>query len=247
MNKIEEAAKTIANAKSLCVFTGAGISRESGIPTFRGSVDSVYEKYDPASLELSYYKQHTEKAWPVVNEVFYKFFKEANPNPAHTTLVKWENEGRVKGIITQNIDSLHQIAGSKHVIEFHGGKGNFVCLKCDKKYPTESLKLTNEVPRCSCGGVLKPGFIFFGEGIPTDAYSESFELAEKCDVMLVIGTTGEVQPAAYLPIVAKQHKAVIIEVNPQKSTYTDNVTDIYIDMKAGEALPLIDNEIQKIR
>ena len=245
MDKIEESAKLIANAKCLCVFTGAGVSKESGIPTFRGSEDSVYENYDQSMLELNTYIHRPEKAWPVVNKVFYKFFKDAQPNAAHKTLAKWEKEGLVKAVITQNIDSLHQAAGNKHVIEFHGGKGHFVCLKCGKKYPTASLQLTNQVPHCECGGVLKPGFIFFGEGIPEDAYTESFDLAGKCDVMLVIGTTGEVQPAAYLPHVAKQHGAKIIEVNPQKSAYTDRITDIYLDMGAVEAITKIDEEIQK--
>lgn len=247
MTKIEEAAKAIANAKFLCVFTGAGVSKESGIPTFRGSEDSVYENYDQSMLELNTYIRRTEEAWPVVNKVFYKFFTEAQPNAAHKTLAKWETEGILKGLITQNIDSLHQAAGNTHVIEFHGGKGHFVCLKCGKKYPTASLKLTDEVPRCECGGALKPGFIFFGEGIPTDAYNESFDLAGQCDVMLVIGTTGQVQPAAYLPHVAKQHGATIIEVNPQASAYTNSITDIYLGMGAVDALTQIDSEIQKLK
>ncbi len=247
MKQIEEVAKAIANAKFVCVFTGAGVSKESGIPTFRGSEDSVYETYDQKMLELNTYIHRTEEAWLVVNKVFYKFFKEAEPNEAHKIIAKWEHENIVKAVITQNIDSLHQSAGNKNVVEFHGGKSHFVCLKCGKKHQTSSLNLTDEVPRCECEGILKPGFIFFGEGIPEDAYHDSFEYAEKCDVMLIIGTSGEVQPAAYIPHVAKQNGATIIEINPKASAYTNRITDIYLEMGAVEAMTKIDNEIQKLK
>ncbi|MCF0206449.1 MAG: RNA polymerase subunit sigma, partial [Bacteroidales bacterium] len=168
------------------------------------------------------------------------------PNDAHKVLAKWENAGLLKGIVTQNIDFLHQTAGSRRVVEFHGSKGHFECMNCGKKYPTSSLTLTDAVPRCECGGVLKPGFVFFGEGIPEDAYNESFGMAEKCDVMIVIGTTGEVQPASYIPHMAKKNGAVIIEVNPKPSAFTNCITDVFVDTGAVEALTKIDCELQKL-
>lgn len=246
MSNISEAAKLIKNSRYLLIFTGAGVSKESGIPTFRGSEDSVYQQYDQSMLELNTYTRYPEKAWPIVNEVFYNFFKLAEPNTAHKIIAKWEKLGIVKSVVTQNIDSLHQAAGNKNVVEFHGGKGHFICLKCGKLYATKDLTLTDDVPRCDCGGVLKPGFIFFGEGIPEDAYNQSINASEKADVVLIIGTTGEVQPAASIPYLAKRNGAKIIEINPQKSAFTNSITDIYLQMGAVEAMTKLDKEIENI-
>ena len=238
-------AELISKAKYPIAFTGAGISVESGIPPFRGQ-GGLWNKYDPEFLTLSTFHRQPEKSWAIIKEIFYDHWGEAAPNPAHYALAELEKMGMMKAIITMNIDNLHQKAGSSKVIEYHGTIGRMICEKCHKTYPTETVNLDKIPPRCSCGAVLKPDFIFFGEGIPNDAFNESLYLAQKTDLMLVIGTTGEVMPACHVPIIAAESGATIIEINPSESTYTHSTTDIYIPQKAGIALAEIAKEVKKI-
>lgn len=239
---ILKAIQVIKNAKHLIAFTGAGISVESGIPPFRGE-GGLWSKYDPHILDLQTFYSRTKECWTTIKEIFYEYWGTSSPNAAHSGLAKLEEKGILKAVVTMNIDNLHQKAGSRKVIEFHGTLDKMVCIKCGKKYPSRKVSLDTLPPKCSCGGVLKPDFIFFGEGIPEQAYKESFELAAKSDVVLVVGTTGEVAPASYIPNIAKQHGAKIIEINPKKSAYTDSITDIFIQEKAGTALNTIIKEI----
>lgn len=242
MNSLNDAAKHIKSAHFLTAFTGAGISKESGIPVFRGG-DGVYSQYDHSLLEIKNYNRRTEESWKAVKAIFYDFFSTAKPNAAHLVLAEWEKTGLLKYIITQNIDNLHQDGGSKNVIEYHGTKDNFVCLNCGKTYRLKDLTLTESPPFCSdCNGLLKPDFVFFGEAIPEKAARLSYDVANKSDVHLIIGTTGEVQPASYIPHYAKKSGATIIEINPEESRFTNSITDIYIKMKAAEAL----TELNKI-
>lgn len=239
-NKIQEVADLLSKSKYAVTFTGAGISVESGIPPFRGE-DGIYNKYDPAALDIDYFYSNTAKSWAVIKEIFYDIFEKKLPNSGHHTLAKWESEGLIKALITQNIDNLHQEAGSSNIFEFHGNSGRFVCLKCNSTFETKNIKMTTEPPKCSkCGGLLKPDFIFFGEGIPHEAYNKSIQAAQNCDLMFIIGSSGEVSPANSLPIIAKDHGAKIIEINKEKSLYTDKISDIVILGKAGEILPKID-------
>ena len=238
-------AELISKAKFPIAFTGAGISVESGIPPFRGQ-GGLWNKYDPGFLTLSTFHRQPEKSWAIIKEIFYDHWGEADPNPAHYALADLEKLGKMKSIITMNIDILHQKAGSTKVIEYHGTIGRMICEKCHKTYPTETVSLDKIPPRCSCGAVLKPDFIFFEEGIPHNAFNESMDLAQQTDLMLVIGTTGEVMPACHVPIIAKQSGATIIEINPSESTYTYSTTDIYIQQKAGIALAEIAKEVKKI-
>ncbi len=236
MDNLNLTADIIRGAKHLTAFTGAGISKESGIPVFRGE-DGVYTKYDHSLLEIQTYKSKTDESWEAVKNIFYDTFKTANPNDAHKVLSIWEQRGLLKHVITQNIDNLHRQAGNKNVIEYHGNKEYFVCLKCNEIYSTKNLELTNKPPLCKkCGNLLKPDFVFFGEPIPSEAARLSHEVAKKSDVHIIIGTTGEVQPASYIPVYAKKAGAIIIEINPQKSRFTDSITDIFIEMGASEAL-----------
>jgi NAD-dependent deacetylase len=241
-NNISKVAGIIRNTKNLIAFTGAGISVESGIPSFRGE-GGLWSKYDPHILDLDTFYSRTKECWVKIKEIFYDYWGKSDPNPAHYALAKLEEKGFLKGIVTMNIDNLHQKAGSKKVIEFHGTLDKMVCIQCGRKYATSGVKLDVLPPKCSCGGVLKPDFIFFGEGIPEDAYRESFALAKKADAVLVIGTTGEVTPASYIPAIAKQSGAKIIEINPKASAYTNGTTDVFIQEKAGKALTAIVNEI----
>lgn len=245
MDNLEKAAAKIRNAGFLTAFTGAGISKESGIPVFRGG-DGVYSQYDHSLLEIRNYKSRTEESWKAVKAIFYDFFDIAKPNQAHIILAKWEKAGLLKHIITQNIDNLHQSGGSVNVVEYHGTKDNFVCLECGECYRLDKIHLTSDPPYCEkCGGLLKPDFVFFGEPIPEKASGLSHVLARKSDVHLIIGTTGEVQPASYIPYYAKKAGAVIIEINPEKSRFTDSVTDIYIGMKAVDAMRELDRIINE--
>ncbi len=238
-----QAAKKIKEAKHCVVFTGAGISTESGIPPFRGE-KGLWNKYDPEVLELSYFKHNTQASWDVIKKIFYNYFGKSTPNPAHTILAKWEQEGLVKTVITQNIDNLHTEAGSKKVLEFHGTSGSFVCMGCGKTVPTSEIELTEKAPVCDdCGHLMKPNFIFFGERIPEPAGSQSFSEAKKADVCIVIGSTGEVIPASWIPREAKRHGAYIIEINIGTTTFTSQITDLYIESKASEALTEIDKRI----
>ncbi len=233
---LKKSTNTILNAKHITAFTGAGISVESGIPSYRGK-DGLWTKYDTKVLELNYFHENPKDAWNVIREIFYEYFGKAKPNPAHLALAKMEKKGNLKAIITQNIDNLHYEAGNKTVFEFHGNSKVLLCTKCAKKYKVEQIDLNKLPPKCdSCGGLLKPDFIFFGEGIPQDAYKNSFAEADKADVFILIGVTGLVQPAASIPVKAKQNGAVIIEINPQRTAYTESITDIFLQGKAGEVM-----------
>ncbi len=233
---LDKAAEWIGKAKHLVAFTGAGASVESGIPPFRGP-DGLWSKYDPSVLEIHRFMSKPEDCWPAIKEIFYDFLGQAKPNPAHTVLAEWERRGLLKSVITQNIDNLHQDAGSQTVREFHGTCGRLSCTRCDSHVKPLPERLATLPPRCEiCGAVLKPDFIFFGEAIPERAATDSFDDARACDVMVIIGTTGEVQPANQLPYVAKDAGARIIEINPERSLYTRGVTDLHLQGKAGEVM-----------
>ena len=234
--QIIQAADLIRNAKRLVAFTGAGISVESGIPPFRGP-EGLWSRYNPQVLDLTFFQQHPEDSWKVIKEIFYDFFGKARPNPGHLALAELESAGILKGIITQNIDNLHQEAGSRDVVEFHGSSRRLSCISCSVNLAFQEEMIVELPPLCpDCGGLLKPDFIFFGEGIPPRAYQRCEEEAEKADVWLVVGTTGEIMPASMFPIEAQRKGAAIIEVNLQPSNYTSSITDIFLQGKAGVVL-----------
>ena len=231
---MQEIINLIKKAKCLTAFTGAGISVESGIPPFRGA-GGLWEKYDPKYIEIEFFYSHPKESWAEMKKIFFNSMGVAQPNIAHKTLAKLEELGFLKGIITQNIDNLHQKAGNKKVLEYHGTIDTLVCTKCYKRYKTKDADLSVDLPKCSCGGILKPDFVFYGEGINPQIYQESLELVLQSDVMFVVGTSGEVMPACSLPMVAKQQNgAVIIEVNTLPSAYTNGISDYFFEQKAGD-------------
>jgi len=233
---MNQAADLIRNAKRLVAFTGAGISVESGIPPFRGP-EGLWSRYDPQVLDLTYFQHHPEDSWKVIKEIFYDFFGKARPNPGHLALAELERAGILKGIITQNIDNLHQEAGSRDVVEFHGTSRRLSCLSCSRILEFQDDMLDALPPVCpGCSGLLKPDFIFFGEGIPPRAYQRSDEETQNADVWLVVGTTGEIMPASMFPIEAHRNGAAIIEVNLHPSNYTSSITDIFLQGEAGVVL-----------
>ncbi len=243
MEMIKKVAELVKRSKCCIAFSGAGISVESGIPPFRGEA-GIWNRYDPQLLDLDYFYSQPAKSWEAIREIFYDFFTEAKPNDAHNVLALLEQRGILKAVITQNIDNLHYEAGSKEVYEFHGNSQKLKCLECNAIYEAKQVDLIDIPPKCEkCGGLLKPDFIFFGEGIPPQAYQKSFEAARKADLVLVIGSTGEVMPACNVPYEAKRNGAIIVEINPDQSNFTYQITDYHIKMKAGDAMKAIYEEL----
>jgi NAD-dependent deacetylase len=243
-NNLNKAAELIKKSKHAIAFTGAGISVESGIPPFRGE-GGIWGKYNPEILDINYFRSNLEKSWSKIREIFYEYIQNTQANPAHLFLAELEKKSILKAVITQNIDGLHQKAGSKNVLEFHGTAREMVCMTCGKKIQSKFVNMEKLPPKCSfCStGVLKPDFIFFGEGIPPEAYQKSFEHANLADLVIVIGASGEVVPAALIPEVAKKHGAKIIEINLQASKFTDTISDIFLAGKASEILRKIVEKI----
>ncbi len=240
------AAEAIRNSKCTIALTGAGISVESGIPDFRSS-GGLWEKYDPsiyASIES--FRRKPEMVWDMLFEMV-DIMENARPNPAHLALARLEQLGYLECVITQNIDNLHTDAGNRNVIEYHGNASRLECISCGRIFEKPvRRKGALEIPRCAdCGTVLKPTVIFFEEMIPYEAMTESGRLAGRADVVLVVGTSAIVYPAAGIPIQAKQNNATIIEFDVQPTALTGQVTDIFIQGRAGTTLPKLLEQLEK--
>ena len=246
MNDYAQAARLIQNAAHLTAFTGAGISVESGIPPFRGE-NGLWTKYDPIFLDIRYFQAKPLESWQLIKEIFYDFFGTARPNAAHYALAELEKRGLLHAIITQNIDNLHQEAGSSEVYEFHGTSRELICPNCGRKTPAARVDFNLLPPLCPfCSEILKPDFVFFGEGIPEPAFSNSLREAETADLFLLIGTTGEIMPASQIPVLAKQKGATIIEINIAPSNYTSSISDIFIQEKATVAMSALLEEVKRL-
>lgn len=241
---IKRAARDIVETKKVVALTGAGMSAESGMPTFRDP-GGFWEKYNPEEYaHLDTFFSQPEKPWRMVKG-FDREVK-AKPNPGHLALAEIEKMGFLKEIITQNVDNLHQQAGSTEVIEFHGNLRRAVCLVCGRYYNWEEICLDVLPPRCECNGVLKPDAVFFGEQIPQEAFQRAYEASRNCRLMLVVGTSAVVYPAADIPQIAKQAGAVVVEINPESTPLTDFVSDYSIIGKAGIILPEIVRELKRL-
>ena len=243
---IERAAEDLAAAKKAVALTGAGISVESGIPPFRGK-GGLWEKIDPMEYaHIDSFLQNPEKVWRVLIKGMKDVIDKAKPNAAHVGLARMEALGILKTVITQNVDGLHQVAGNTDVIEFHGNFAWQRCMICERKYATRSVDMSRLPPNCSCGGILRPECVFFGEPIPHEHLFRSQVAAEQCDVMLVIGTSAYVQPAANIPIISKQCGARVIEINPEPTPITHHISDYLIRDAAGEVLNRIVAKLEKL-
>ncbi len=236
---LQDAAALLRNARHGVVFTGAGMSVESGVPSFRGP-DGLWTRYDPSCLEIGYFRRHPKEAWVHIKEIFFDAMGQALPNAGHRAIAEMEAMGLVKAVVTQNIDTLHQAAGSRNVYEFHGTIASMRCTRCGARVASEKVRLDVLPPWCGqCNGVLKPDFVFFGEPIPEEVALAAFAEGERADVILVIGTTGEVTPACNIPYLAKAAGASVIEVNVEPSSFTDRITDIFLDGGAASVLPAL--------
>lgn len=231
MNK--EIAEKLLSAKKVVFVTGAGISQESGIPTFRGK-DGLWRNYDAMKLAtIDAFYDDPKLVWEWYNERRQNIFA-ANPNAGHKAIAELENFVDVV-VLTQNIDGLHQKAGSSKVLELHGSIVKIKCTVCDFK--DEIFTDFSEFPPlCSCGNILRPDVVWFGEGLPQDVWQEAIIHANSCDVMVIAGTSLVVSPANTLPIYAKQNNAILIEVNPDETIMTSDM-DFSLRSTSATTLP----------
>lgn len=233
---IIKAAEDIAAARHVTALTGAGISIESGIPPFRGK-GGLWEKVDPMEYaHIDAFRRDPKKVWHVLIKGMKDVLDSAKPNGAHIGLARLEKLGKLKTIITQNVDGLHQAAGNTDVIEFHGNFAWQCCIDCGKRCKTSEVDMNQIPPCCQCGGIFRPDCIFFGEMIPPDALLRSQAIAKSCDVMLVMGTSAMVQPAAHMPVLARENGAKVIEINPEPTPLTGTISDYTIQGSGGRVM-----------
>ena len=225
---------------------GAGVSTESGIPDFRGAKGIYTQRFGKLSAEdlISASFFHAEP------EIFYRFYREhllfpeARPNPAHRVLAEWESKGLISAVITQNIDGLHQMAGSRRVLELHGSAHRNHCLRCGKSYDLSFILQTEGVPKCpACGGLIKPDVTLFGEALPPNVFEEAAEEVSKAELMIVGGTSLVVYPAASLIRFLKKGKIVLVNLTP---TEADARADLVCHEKIGNFFQEVDRFIQDV-
>jgi NAD-dependent deacetylase len=230
--KIQTLKQWIAGSSNIVFFGGAGVSTESGIPDFR-SVDGLYsQKYDyppETILSHSFFKSKPEE--------FYRFYhdkmiiRDVRPNKAHLRLAELEKDGKLRAIITQNIDGLHQLAGSKKVLELHGSTHRNYCMRCSKPYGWDTVADAQGVPKCTCGGIIRPDVVLYEEGLDENIMSKAVHFIRSADVLIVGGTSLVVYPAAGLIEYYRGHKLVLIN---KGATGYDSRADLLISDKIGE-------------
>lgn len=232
--KFNEAVEKINNASSIVFFTGAGVSAESGIATFRGA-DGIWTKLKPEELaNFDNFLKNPELVWE-----WYKYRKEvvneSKPNNAHLAIAYAQQKIKDVTVVTQNIDNLHRRAGSKTVYELHGNIQRNYCVKCHTFYNSD-IDISDKVPRCKCGGLIRPDIVWFGEMLPQDEFEASEAASRNCDVFIIVGTSGVVYPAASMIFYAKESGAYIIEVNIERTEVSYLANASFFE-KAGIILP----------
>jgi len=237
----ESIADKLSQAEKIVFVTGAGISQESGIPTFRGK-DGLWRKYDAMQLAtIDAFYENPKLVWEWYEERR-KNILAAKPNAGHTTIANLEKYKQVR-VLTQNIDGLHQRAGSNQVYELHGSIVTIKCTVCDFKEKIEN-SFSELPPICKCGNILRPDVVWFGEQLPQYVWSKAMKEASSCDVMFVVGTSLAVSPANLLPVYAKQNGATLIEVNPEETPMSQNM-NLSIRSTSTKALPELLSIINK--
>ena len=230
--KIEKLREMIQGSDNIVFFGGAGVSTESGIPDFR-SVDGLYRqkyKYPPEEiLSATFFRSHPNEFYDYCREKL--FVEGVKPNRAHTRLAELESEGKLKAIVTQNIDSLHQAAGSKNVLELHGNTHRFYCMDCGKDMPEENVIAAEKAPRCECGGIVRPEVVLYEESLDYKVISDTVNYISNCDMLIIGGTSLAVYPAAGLINYYKGDKLVLINRDP---TPFDSQATLAINEKIGE-------------
>jgi NAD-dependent deacetylase len=246
--RINRAAELIKAAERVVAFSGAGISTESGISDFR-SPGGIWERYRMVTYQEFLSDQSLRKGYWRMKAELFKELMVARPNDAHSALAKLEKIGKLRSVITQNIDGLHQDGGSIKVIEIHGTNRQAACMTCGKRWPIEEvharLEETDYEPLCDkCGGFVKPATISFGQPMPEKEMSDAFHQAANCDLFLMIGSSLQVEPAASIPREARRAGAELIFIN-RTETHLDSMASVLFQENAGKVLADILSEIKK--
>lgn len=236
-NELESVRCWLAEAERVTVLTGAGVSRESGLPVFRGR-EGLWRQRRPEELATPEgFARDPHLVWE-----WYNWRRQvvagARPNPGHRALVELERRIKDFTLITQNVDGLHDVAGSRRVLKLHGDLWSVRCLGCGREKIDRTVPLPEIPPRCPCGGLLRPGVVWFGEPLPAEALRRALEAAGRAQLFLVVGTSAVVQPAASIPLVARQAGAKVVEVNVEETSLSP-VTHVSFQGKSGEILPCL--------
>ena len=244
-NSVDETARALIKSRGKAVaLTGAGISVESGIPDFR-SAGGLWDKFDPMEYAtIDAFRRDPVKVWEMIHGLEVLLTRAA-PNPAHLALAQLEQTGLLRGIVTQNIDNLHQRAGSSRVVEFHGNGQRLRCLSCGAMVQAQQAGGAGAPPRCTCGEILKPDVVFFGEQIPQAALQGATELLEGCEVMLVVGTSATVYPFASLPGVVANRGCTLVEMNLEPTGLSPRC-DVTLHAPAGTTLTAVVNRVKEL-
>ena len=237
----EDLHQRFREASNVLVLTGAGVSAESGVPTFRGGGNTAVWKGMPFEVISS--AGMLERDLPAVWEWFnYRrgLLELLQPNPAHVAIARWQDQFRDFALVTQNIDGLHQAAGSRNVIELHGNVWLARCFDCGACQNVREVKFDDGVPACfDCGGLVRPDVVLFGEMLPPGAFERAAEAAGMCELCFVVGTSAVVYPAASVPEIASAAGAYVVEVNPERTPLSDLCDEVLMG-KAGDILPLFE-------
>lgn len=234
---IDEVVRHLHGAEEVVAFTGAGVSAESGVPTFRGP-DGIWSKFSPQELaSMDAFMKNPELVWEwyahrrtIITSIA--------PNPGHEALARLERLVKRFALVTQNIDNLHRRAGSQNVLELHGNIERSYCMRCGKPAAQVPEPVKGTVPKCGCGGILRPDVVWFGEMLPEDTWEQSTIASQRADVFFSIGTSAVVYPAASLPPLAKRNGAFLVEINPDPTPLTPDV-DVFLQGPSGRILPAI--------
>jgi NAD-dependent deacetylase len=241
---LDEIAKVMRNCRSCVVLTGAGISAESGVPTFRGQ-DGLWAKFKPEELaSMSAFVANPKLVWEWYNWRR-KVMSEVKPNPGHYALKDLEQWFERFTLVTQNVDGLHHAAGSRNILELHGNIHRNKCVDCQRQFPEDENIDPDNIPSCPhCGGKIRPDVVWFGELLDPQIINQAFAESEQTELFFSIGTSALVHPAASLPVTAKRHGAVLIEINTERTPLSD-LADFHVSAKSGEFLPMLVEQLQK--
>lgn len=244
INFSKEFTDKLSESKRLVFFTGAGISAESGIPTFRGK-DGIWNKLKPEELaNFNAFLRNPQMVWEWYNHRK-KIIHDSKPNSGHLAIAEFEKYFDDVTVVTQNIDNLHRRAGSTKIYELHGNIERNYCIKCHTFY-NEELDFSDGVPKCKCGGLIRPDVVWFGEFLPADQLEESEKAAIRSDIFFVVGTSAVVYPAAGLVYTAKRSGSFIVEVNIEETEVT-SIADVSFFGEAGKVLPAILEKVKELK
>lgn len=232
----------LQNAKRLVFFTGAGISAESGIPTFRGE-EGIWNKFKPEELaNFNSFIKNPNLVWE-----WYQFrrelVKKALPNEGHLSITEFQKYFEVT-VVTQNVDNLHRRAGCNNICELHGNIEKNYCIECKRRFDFIEFPQSEISPKCECGGLIRPDIVWFGEMLPAEEYSKSEKAARECDILFSVGTSSIVFPAAYIPYEAVDSDKFVVEINPDETEFSNAANEVYRE-KSGVILKSILSEFKR--